>query len=112
MVILIVALGSFASSCNRGRATTATPLPEVEVATVETRDVPVYSEWVATLDGYVNAQIRPQVSGYIIRSAATGNTAHLSADHSAGVPWSFGCASRIPQRPGVPRATGATRGFR
>jgi len=43
------------------------PVPEVEVATVETRDVPVYSEWVATLDGYVNAQIRPQVSGYIIR---------------------------------------------
>jgi membrane fusion protein (multidrug efflux system) len=42
-------------------------VPEVEVATVETRDVPVYSEWVATLDGYVNAQIRPQVSGYIIR---------------------------------------------
>ncbi len=42
-------------------------MPEVEVATVEQRDVPVYSEWVATLDGYVNAQIRPQVSGYIIR---------------------------------------------
>jgi membrane fusion protein (multidrug efflux system) len=37
------------------------------VATVEQRDVPVFSEWVATLDGYVNAQIRPQVSGYIIK---------------------------------------------
>jgi len=31
----------------------------------------VYSEWVATLDGYVNAQIRPQVSGYIIRQNYT-----------------------------------------
>jgi membrane fusion protein (multidrug efflux system) len=31
------------------------------------QDVPVYSEWVATLDGYVNAEIRPQVSGYIIK---------------------------------------------
>ena len=41
------------------------------MATVETRDVPVYSEWVATLDGYVNAQIRPQVSGYIIRQNYT-----------------------------------------
>ena len=30
-------------------------------------DLPVYSEWVATLDGYVNAQIQPQVSGYLIR---------------------------------------------
>jgi membrane fusion protein (multidrug efflux system) len=29
--------------------------------------VPVYSDWVATLDGYVNAQVRPQVSGYIIK---------------------------------------------
>jgi len=30
------------------------------------RDVPLNREWVATLDGYVNAEIRPQVSGYII----------------------------------------------
>jgi membrane fusion protein (multidrug efflux system) len=43
----------------------------VEVTTVEQRDVPVYSEWVATLDGYVNAQIRPQVSGYIIKQNYT-----------------------------------------
>jgi len=64
---LTLALGIFVSGCNRVQATTATPVPEVEVATVETRDVPVYSEWVATLDGYVNAQIRPQCSGYIIR---------------------------------------------
>ncbi len=66
-VVLTLALGIFASGCSRGQAKTAMPVPEVEVATVETRDVPVYSEWVATLDGYVNAQIRPQVSGYIIR---------------------------------------------
>src|SRR5437016_14050096 len=35
------------------------------------KDVPVYSEWVATLDGYVNAQVRPQVSGYIIKQNYT-----------------------------------------
>jgi len=52
-------------------------VPEVEVATVETRDVPVYREWVATLDGYVNAEIRPQVSGYIIRQNYTeGSLVH------------------------------------
>jgi membrane fusion protein (multidrug efflux system) len=67
----MVALGIFASSCNRGRAATATPTPQVEVATVEQRDVPVYKEWVATLDGYVNAEIRPQVSGYIVRQNYT-----------------------------------------
>ncbi len=70
-VSLIAALGIFVSGCNRGQATTAMPAPEVEVATVEQRDVPVYSEWVATLDGYVNAQIRPQVSGYIIKQNYT-----------------------------------------
>ncbi len=70
-VTLLLALGIFASSCNRGRAAAATPTPEVEVATVEERDVPVYKEWVATLDGYVNAEIRPQVSGYIIKQNYT-----------------------------------------
>ena len=46
--------------------TNATPL-QVEVATVEQRDVTLYGDWVATLDGYVNAQIQPQVSGYMIK---------------------------------------------
>jgi RND family efflux transporter MFP subunit len=64
-------LGIFASGCNRGQAAAAAPTPEVEVTTVEQRDVPMYSEWVATLDGYVNAQIRPQVSGYIIKQNYT-----------------------------------------
>ena len=70
-VVLTVALGIFVSGCNRGQAAAAMPVPEVEVATVEQRDVPVYSEWVATLDGYVNAEIRPQVSGYIIKQDYT-----------------------------------------
>lgn len=38
----------------------------VEVVRVEQRDVPIYREWVATLDGYVNAQIRSSVSGYLV----------------------------------------------
>jgi membrane fusion protein (multidrug efflux system) len=40
------------------------------VAVVQ-RDVPLTSEWVATLDGYVNAQIQPHVSGYLIRKEYT-----------------------------------------
>src|SRR5260370_3510438 len=39
----------------------------VTVATVDQRDVSLYGDWVATLDGYVNAQIQPQVSGYLIK---------------------------------------------
>jgi RND family efflux transporter MFP subunit len=41
--------------------------PQVQVARVVEKDVRVYSEWVATLDGYVNAQIQPQVTGYLIK---------------------------------------------
>jgi RND family efflux transporter MFP subunit len=70
-VFLALGLGILVSGCNKSQATTAMLVPEVEVATVEQRDVPVYSEWVATLDGYVNAQIRPQVSGYIIKQNYT-----------------------------------------
>jgi multidrug efflux pump subunit AcrA (membrane-fusion protein) len=40
---------------------------QVSVATVEQRDVSLAGDWVATLDGYVNAQIQPQVSGYLIK---------------------------------------------
>jgi RND family efflux transporter MFP subunit len=44
----------------------AAPMP-VTVATVEQRDVSLFGDWVATLDGFVNAQIQPQVSGYMIK---------------------------------------------
>ncbi len=40
---------------------------QVSVAAVEQRDVALYGDWVATLDGYVNAQIQPQVSGYMVK---------------------------------------------
>ena len=49
------------------RAAAPPPPPVVEVAPVVQKDVPVQGEWVGTLEGYVNAQIQPQVSGYLIR---------------------------------------------
>jgi RND family efflux transporter MFP subunit len=57
----------FAPGCGSPKAASPFPSPEVEVASVVQKDVPIYSEWVATLDGYVNAQIQPQVTGYVIR---------------------------------------------
>jgi RND family efflux transporter MFP subunit len=45
----------------------APPVPKVEVTSVIQKDVPIKGEWVGTLEGYVNAQISPQVSGYLIR---------------------------------------------
>jgi len=57
----------FFQGCTNGASAPAPPVPTVEVATVVQQDVPIYSNWVAVLDGYVNAQIQPHVSGYIIR---------------------------------------------
>ena len=48
-------------------AAAAPPPPTVSFVTVAPEEVPVTGEWIATLDGNVNAQIRPQVSGYLMR---------------------------------------------
>jgi RND family efflux transporter MFP subunit len=40
---------------------------EVEVADVEQRDVPIYGEWIGTLDGHVNADVKSQVTGYLLK---------------------------------------------
>lgn len=47
-------------------ATPASP-PDVGVVQVEQKDVPIYSEWIGTLDGMVNAAIKAQVSGYLLK---------------------------------------------
>ena len=45
----------------------APPAPEVEVATVEQRDIPIVKEWIGTLDGLINAAIKAEVTGYLLR---------------------------------------------
>jgi len=57
----------FAAGCKKSSVAGAPPPLEVGVATAEQRDVPIYGQWVGNLDGFVNAQIQPQVSGYLIR---------------------------------------------
>jgi membrane fusion protein (multidrug efflux system) len=63
-VLLLCGLG-----CSNGkvRAAAPPPPPVVEVAPVIQKDLPLQGQWVGTLEGYVNAQISPQVSGYLIR---------------------------------------------
>jgi membrane fusion protein (multidrug efflux system) len=55
------------AGCGKKAAPALTGAMPVNVATVEQRDVPIYGDWLGTLDGYVNAQIQPQVSGYLIK---------------------------------------------
>ena len=60
------------SGCEQpSAAPAAPPPPAVSVVEVKPERVALTDEWVATLDGNVNAQIRPQVSGYLIRRAYT-----------------------------------------
>jgi membrane fusion protein (multidrug efflux system) len=58
------------TACRDASVVAATPAPAppaVSVVTVAPERVAVTAEWIATLDGTVNAQIRPQVSGYLVR---------------------------------------------
>jgi len=67
LAVFAVAALLVSSGCqSKGAAPTGAP-PEVQVVSVVQKDVPIYGEWVATLDGYVNAQIQPQVTGYLIK---------------------------------------------
>src|SRR5881296_488645 len=60
-VVLFLALG-----CSRKKAEVAPNAPEVLVTTVTPQDVPRVLERVATLDGFINANINAQVQGYIV----------------------------------------------
>ena len=62
---LLILLSSLLS-CSRKPAQTAPPPPEVLVTTVRPQDVPRVLERVATLDGFINANINAQVQGYIV----------------------------------------------
>jgi RND family efflux transporter MFP subunit len=64
---LSIAILLLLTACAKKQAAPQVALMPVTVATVEQRDVSLYGDWVATLDGFVNAQIQPQVSGYMIK---------------------------------------------
>src|SRR5215470_11063425 len=56
------------------QATKAGSLPKplgVLVADVQQKDVPLYREWIGTVDGFVNAEIKAQVSGYLVKQEYT-----------------------------------------
>ncbi len=67
LVVLFAIVSVAMSGCKMSHTAIPQIITEVQVAQPIQRDVPVHNEWVATLDGYVNAEIHPQVSGYIIR---------------------------------------------
>src|ERR1700731_3037461 len=70
LVCLIACALGLTSGCSSktAGASTASPI-DVQVVEVAQRDVPIYSEWIGTLDGFVNADIKAEVSGYLLEQA-------------------------------------------
>jgi membrane fusion protein, multidrug efflux system len=63
--LLVVATMALATGCGE-KPRPVPPPPPVKVGPVVEQDVPIYNEWVGTLNGFVNAQIRSRVQGYLI----------------------------------------------
>src|SRR5690349_2361559 len=65
---LLLGVGALSMiSCARTTTAASAPVPpDVEVAVVEQKDIPIEREWIGTLDGMVNAAIKAQVTGYLL----------------------------------------------
>jgi membrane fusion protein (multidrug efflux system) len=65
--VFLGATVAVAAGCNdTSRAAGPAPVPVVKVEAVVEKDVPISAEWVGTLVGYINAQIRARVSGHLV----------------------------------------------
>ena len=62
VVVLVAVTRSGARPSNK-----APGPPAVYVVKVQQRDVPIYGEWIGTLEGLVNADVKAQVTGYLLR---------------------------------------------
>ena len=66
-VLCLVVLGLIVGAVRPSKHAVGAPIPtpDVEVVQVEQKDVPIFGEWIGTLDGLVNADVRAQVTGYL-----------------------------------------------
>src|SRR5882757_2420471 len=63
MIVAVVVVGG-----RSNKPAQAAPRPlDVEVVRVEQKDVPLYSEWIGTTEGIVNADIKAEVTGYLLK---------------------------------------------
>jgi membrane fusion protein (multidrug efflux system) len=66
--LLLLGVSLFGIGCREKNAQAGNPpAVEVQVVQVEQKDVPIYGEWIGTLDGLVNADVRAQVTGYLLK---------------------------------------------
>src|SRR5882757_9359293 len=67
LFLLVIGIVIGATRLKRASGTPPGDSPDVEVVQVQQRDVPIYGEWIGTLDGLTNADVRAQVTGYIMK---------------------------------------------
>jgi len=67
--IAIVFVLAAVSGCKRTAPAAPPPVPEVLVTDVIKRDVPIFSDWVGTTEGFVNAEIHPKIAGYLLQQS-------------------------------------------
>src|SRR6266850_3096581 len=66
--LLVLGVSLFCIGCGEKNAQAGKPgAVDVQVVQVEQKDVPIYGEWIGTLDGLVNADVRAQVTGYLLK---------------------------------------------
>ncbi|HTW90026.1 MAG TPA: efflux RND transporter periplasmic adaptor subunit [Candidatus Binataceae bacterium] len=65
--IFMAAMAIIVSDCRNAAPTAAPSLPEVTVTDVVQRDVTLHGEWVGTTEGFINADIYPKISGFLIK---------------------------------------------
>jgi membrane fusion protein (multidrug efflux system) len=65
LVVMGLVIGAVRPKHTSGSQPSAAPV--VEVVQVEQKDVPIYGEWIGTLDGFTNADVKAQVTGYLMR---------------------------------------------
>jgi membrane fusion protein (multidrug efflux system) len=66
VIVIALVIGAI-HPYKRASATAKTTPPTVEVVPVKQGDVPIFGEWIGTLDGLVNADVRAQVAGYLLQ---------------------------------------------
>jgi membrane fusion protein (multidrug efflux system) len=68
--LFVLGVSLFSAGCGEKNAQAGKPAAvDVEVVQVEQKDMPIYGEWIGTLDGLVNADVKAQVTGYLLKQA-------------------------------------------
>jgi membrane fusion protein (multidrug efflux system) len=66
--LLVLGVSLLSNGCGEKNAQAGKPAAvDVEVVQVERKDMPIYGEWIGTLDGLVNADVKAQVTGYLLK---------------------------------------------